>query len=180
MFTHRQWFTRKQLIVCSLIYCSAALADENPGLGEAMDADEIAAVSFTVLPDGTGLPPGSGDASAGEEIYRANCLACHGEGGVDGINDRLVGGRGSISSPKPLKTVGSYWPYATTLFDYIRRAMPFQTPGSLSADEVYSVTAYVLYMNEIVERNQKIDADSLPQVKMPNRDNFRWAVEGGH
>jgi mono/diheme cytochrome c family protein len=158
-----------------LLGSSIALADDVPRLGEELSAEQVAAVNFTILPDGEGLPEGSGNATAGAAIYQANCLACHGEGGENGINDRLVGGRGTINSKTPVKTVGSYWPHATTLFDYIRRAMPFQEPGSLSPDEVYAVTAYILHLNGIVAVNEEIGPDSLPNVKMPNRENFTWA-----
>jgi len=87
----------------------------------------------------------------------------------------LVGGHGSLTTDRPRKTVGSYWPYATTLFDYVHRAMPYQAPGSLSNDDVYAVTAYILYLNDVVDENDQLDADTLPDVRMPNRDNFVWA-----
>ena len=128
-----------------------------------------------VTPDGDGLPPGSGNARLGEALYEQHCIACHGAGGENGINDRLAGGHGSIRSEQPVRTVGSYWPYATTIFDYLRRAMPYQDPGTLDDDEVYSLTAYLLYVNGIVDAETRIDAESLPNVKMPNRDNFVWA-----
>lgn len=150
----------------------AAMADDGPGLGEAPDAAHLAALDFTILPDGTGLPPGSGDAVAGARVYAEHCLACHGERGEGGINDRLAGGLSSLDTARPVKTVGSYWPYATTIFDYVRRAMPYPAPGSLSADDVYAVTAYLLHINGIIAEDMRIDAASLPQVKMPNRDNF--------
>lgn len=169
-------FTLNAALVLSVLCVSVAIAEDAPQLGERLNAAQLAAVDYTILPDGDGLPPGSGDAATGEVIYNVQCIACHGERGSDGINDRLVGGLGSIDSARPVKTVGSYWPYATTLFDYIRRAMPFQTPGSLSPDETYAVTAYVLYLNEIVEKDEALKASSLPDVRMPNRDNFTWAV----
>jgi len=166
--------TPKYLLTAILFVASTIVADEKPGLGESVSAEEIAAVDYSVLPNGEGLPAGSGTAQSGETVYQQNCLACHGEGGTDGLNDRLVGGHGSLTSDRPIKTIGSYWPYATTLFDYVRRAMPFQTPGSLSNDEIYSVTAYLLYLNEIVEQDAEMNARTLPRVKMPNRDNFVW------
>jgi len=166
--------TPKYLLTAILFVASTVVADEKPGLGESVSAEEIAAVDYSVLPNGEGLPAGSGTAQSGETVYQQNCLACHGEGGTDGLNDRLVGGHGSLTSDRPIKTIGSYWPYATTLFDYVRRAMPFQTPGSLSNDEIYSVTAYLLYLNEIVEQDAEMNARTLPRVKMPNRDNFVW------
>lgn len=169
-------FTRRSaLAVAVLAFASLATAAEGPALGESLDSQTVAAADFVVLPDGTGLPDGEGDALRGAGLYAQHCLACHGEGGTDGINDRLVGGHGSIDGDRPQKTVGSYWPYATTLFDYIRRAMPYQAPGSLSADEVYSLSAYILYLNDIVAEDERIDAATLPAIKMPNRENFEWA-----
>lgn len=154
---------------------STAGADEGPGLGEPLVAERIAEIDYVVMPDGSGLPDGAGTAAAGAAIYGRHCVACHGANGSDGINDALVGGHGSIDGESPVKTVGSYWPYATTLFDYIRRAMPYQQPGSLSPDEVYSLTAYILYLNGIVAEAERVDADSLAGIRMPNRDNFVWA-----
>lgn len=169
-------FTSRKLTLgaCGLLAAVAALA-EGPQLGKPVPQEELDAMDYVVLPDGDGLPAGSGDAREGAELYAQHCLACHGAGGQDGINDRLAGGHGSIDSERPLKTVGSYWPYATTVFDYIRRAMPYQSPGSLSEDDIYSLTAYLLYINDIVDEDQRLDAESLPAVKMPNRDNFVWA-----
>jgi len=129
-------------------------------------------MDITVTPDGHGLPPGSGTAAAGKAIYAARCVTCHGATGKEGPQDVLVGGGGTLAAPKPLKTVGSYWPYSTIVFDYVRRAMPFDHPGTLPADEVYAVTAYVLYLNGIVGEHDVIDQATLPKVKMPNRDGF--------
>ena len=159
---------------CGLLVAVAALG-EGPELGKPVSREELDAMDYVVLPDGDGLPAGSGDAREGADLYARHCLACHGAGGQDGINDRLAGGHGTIDGERPLKTVGSYWPYATTVFDYIRRAMPYQSPGSLSEDDVYSLTAYLLYINDIVDEDQRLDAKTLPTVKMPNRDNFVWA-----
>lgn len=167
-------FTHKLLLIAAILLVGTVVADERPELGEAVSAQELAMVDYTVLPNGEGLPEGSGTAATGASVYMQNCLACHGEGGTDGINDRLVGGHGSLTSDRPIKTVGSFWPYATTLFDYVRRAMPFQTPASLSNDEIYAVTAYLLFLNDVVEEDAEMNADSLPMVKMPNRDNFVW------
>lgn len=148
---------------------------ESPNLGRPVTPGELAAVELTVLPDGRGLPPGSGDAVRGATLYQERCLACHGARGEDGLNDRLAGGLGSIGTDAPVITVGSFWPYATTLFDYVRRAMPYTAPGSLSADEVYSLSAYILFLNGVVDERQVIDAESLPRVEMPNADKFIWA-----
>ena len=121
----------------------------------------------------SGLPAGSGTATQGEAIYVAKCQACHGEKGSGKPNDALVGGIGTLAPDKvPMKTVGSFWPYATTLFDYVRRAMPFQESQSLTSDELYAVSAYILHLNGIVAANDVLDAQSLPKVRMPNRDGF--------
>jgi cytochrome c len=150
-------------------------ADESPDLGEPVGSDTLGRIDYTVLPNGDGLPAGSGTAKEGGQVYRAHCIACHGEGGRGGTNDALAGGHGSLADESPTKTVGSYWPYATTVFDYVRRAMPFQAPGTLTDVEVYAVTAYLLHINEIIDEDFRIDAESLPNVKMPNEAGFRWA-----
>lgn len=159
----------------SLLLVPLTAAAESPQLGQPLTAAEVELVSYTVMPDGEGLPVGSGSAVEGADVYRQHCMACHGETGEGGLNDRLAGGRGSIDGPQPVKTVGSYWPEATTLFDYIRRAMPYTAPGSLNDDEIYAVTAYLLYLNDIVDEQATLGADSLPKVRMPNRENFVWA-----
>src|SRR6266446_640457 len=141
-----------------------------PNLGREVKPEEIAAWDMSIPPDGSGLPSGGGTASEGGAVYNAKCVGCHGVNGTGGPADPLVGGIGTLASKKPVKTVGSYWPYATTLFDYVRRAMPFNAPQSLSNDEVYCVCAYLLYLNGIIARDMVLDAKSLPQVKMPNRD----------
>jgi hypothetical protein len=142
------------------------------GLGKPIDAARLSAWNIDVSPDGRGLPPGSGDVAHGRAVFAAKCAMCHGAAGQGGVGDPLVGGTGTLASAKPVKTVGSYWPYATTLFDYIHRAMPYDHPESLSADEVYAVTAFVLNLNGIVPENARLDAHSLPKVRMPNRDGF--------
>jgi len=163
------------MAVACLLIAESSGADDNPQLGEEVSASELMRVDSTILPNGDGLPEGSGTAADGATVYQQNCLACHGAGGKDGLNGGLVGGHGSLTTDRPRKTVGSYWPYATTLFDYVRRAMPFQSPGSLANDDVYAVTAYILYLNEIVGEDERLDAEMLPAVRMPNRDNFVWA-----
>lgn len=164
---------RSVLAVCLLLWWAAA-AGETPELGRDLSAEEVAALDFAIMPDGEGLPPGSGNATTGAALYDTHCASCHGAKGREGIHDPLVGGMGTIAEPVPEKTVGSYWPYATTLFDYIRRAMPYQSPGNLTSDDLYSITAYVLYLNGIVDESDTLDAGSLSKVRMPNRDNFVW------
>jgi S-disulfanyl-L-cysteine oxidoreductase SoxD len=143
-----------------------------PNLGRAASAEEIAAWDISIPPSGAGLPVGSGSVKQGESVYVAKCEACHGAKGIGKPADPLVGGIGSLASGKAVLTVGSYWPYATTLFDYVRRAMPTTNPQSLSNSEVYAVTAYVLHLNGIVGESSVMDAATLPQVTMPNRDGF--------
>jgi mono/diheme cytochrome c family protein len=145
---------------------------ESPNLGRPATPNEIAGWDISIAPDGGGLPPGSGAAAAGAGVYAAKCQSCHGDKGAGRPNDRLVGGQGTLASATPVRTLGSYWPYATTVFDYIRRSMPYQAPLSLTDDEVYAVTAYLLHENGIIGERDVMDARTLPQVRMPNRDNF--------
>jgi hypothetical protein len=147
-------------------------AAERYGLGTPATAADVAGWDIDVQPDGTGLPPGKGSVQDGRKIFAEVCAACHGEKGEGKPMDRLAGGYGTLNTVKPEKTVGSYWPYPTTLFDYVRRAMPFNAPQSLTADQVYAVSAYVLFLNQIVPEDAVLDAESLPQVRMPNRDGF--------
>jgi S-disulfanyl-L-cysteine oxidoreductase SoxD len=142
------------------------------GLGRPPTADEMKGADVDVLPDGRGLPPGSGTAERGRDLYARRCAACHGASGKEGPADILVGGNGSLATARPLKTVGSFWPYATTLWDYINRSMPYDRPGTLTADEVYAVTAFVLNLNGIVGDGEALTQETLPRVRMPNRDGF--------
>ena len=155
---------------------NVAAAQEGPGLGVAVTAEQIEGWALTILPDGTGLPPGSGTARVGAGIYAAKCAACHGADGTGGLNDQLAGGHGTLASAAPVRTVGSYWPYATTVFDYVRRAMPLTQPQSLSDDETYALTAYLLHLNGIIPEDAVMDARTLPRVEMPNRANFESAL----
>jgi cytochrome c len=152
----------------------AAGADtgQTQGIGRPPRPEEIRAIDIEVMPDGRGLPPGGSTASAGKAVYASRCETCHGPTGTEGPQEVLAGGRGSLATPKPLKTVGSYWPYATTLWDYIRRAMPFDHPGTITDEQVYGATAYLLFLNGIVGEQDVIDQKTLPLVKMPNRDGF--------
>lgn len=163
--------------------CTPAWADkhdttQSPSFGENATQEELA--QFTSpLPDGRGLPEGSGTVMQGEKIYNQQCLACHGVNLEGGIGDRLIGGRGTLvnNNPEkaPVKTVESYWPYATTLFDYIKRAMPFEQPGSMTNDEVYAVSAYILAKSNIIDDNATLNQNNLANVEMPNRDGFKPA-----
>jgi cytochrome c len=153
---------------------AASAAGQLPtyGVGRAPTAEEVTAWDLTIPPDGQGLPSGRGTAALGQPIYAERCASCHGEKGEDPKYSRLVGGHGSLVTAEPIRTIGSFWQYATTLWSYIRRAQPFDEPGSLTSGQVYAVTAYLLYLNGIVGENDILDARSLPQVKMPNRDGF--------
>ena len=156
-----------------LLVCAAMPAQSQKyGVGRAADENEIRRLGASVGPDGDGLPEGSSTAAAGKNVYISKCAGCHGVKGEGGSAAPLAGGQGTLNSAKPLKTVGSYWPYATTLWDYTNRAMPFNRPGQLTSQEVYSTVAYVLYLNAIVTENQVVDAKSLPLIKMPNREGF--------
>ncbi|CAG9225178.1 c-type cytochrome [Paraburkholderia caribensis] len=178
---------RASLLCASLAACSTSLTASHDAQRPALNADlrksadaigtpvsdaDIAAWNIDVAPDGQGLPPGSGDVAMGGKVFAAKCAACHGAKGEGLIGDQLIGGQGTLTSANPKRTVGSYWPYATTLFDYIRRAMPYNAPQSLSADEVYAVSAWILNQNGIVSDDARLDAHSLASVRMPNRDGF--------
>ena len=150
----------------------AAVAD-GPNLGQWTTPAQIAAWDTAIAPDGAGLPAGRGTAAEGEVIYNNFCAACHGEKGEGKPNDRLVGGQGTLAADQAaIKTVGSYWPHATSLLDYTRRAMPWNAPKSLTDDQVYAVTAYILRLNGIVGASEEMNAETLPRVRMPNRDGF--------
>jgi len=161
--------------VVFLAIAMSAFAQNQPlGIGKPATPEEIARWNITVYPDGKGLPVGSGNAQLGAKIYANKCAECHNDKGEgrQAQYPALVGGRGTLATNSPVKTVGSYWPYATTLFDYIRRAMPYTHPRSLKVDEVYSVTAFVLFLNGIVDEKQDLNQNNLPSVQMPNRNGF--------
>lgn len=141
-------------------------------LGSIPTDRQIAGWNIDVRADGQGLPPGSGTVSQGKALYAQKCASCHGAQGQGKPMDQLVGGRGTLATAKPVKTLGSYWPYATSVYDYIHRAMPFNAPGTLTPNEVYAVTAYLLNLNGIVPANADMNAHTLPQVRMPNRNGF--------
>lgn len=152
---------------------AAALTAPIPGIGRAATNAEIAGWDIAVRGDGHNLAPGSGTAKEGEELYVTHCAACHGDFG-EGLErwPALMGGRGSLRSDQPKRTIGSFWQHAPGVFDYIRRAMPYAAPQSLSNDEYYAITAYVLFLNELIGEDDRMDATSLPKIAMPNRDGF--------
>ena len=163
-------------LTCAVVLAYAvgpgsAIAAEGQRFGQPIMPEDAAAWDISIAPDGVGLPPGSGTPAQGAVVYAEKCAACHGQKGEGQPNDRLVGGQLTGDQPA-VKTVGSYWPYATTLFDYTRRAMPWQQPKSLTNDEVYAVSAYILRLNGIIGENEVMDASTLPKVTMPNREGF--------
>jgi mono/diheme cytochrome c family protein len=160
------------LAVVALAWVTSAQAQSPYGIGRPATPAEIAGWNIDIDREGHNLPPGSGSVSHGHEVFDQQCAACHGAKGEGGVGDRLVGGQGTLASPKPVRTVGSYWPYAPTLFDYIRRAMPQNAPQSLSNDDVYAVSAYILNLNGLLAADATIDAKTLSAIKMPNRSMF--------
>jgi S-disulfanyl-L-cysteine oxidoreductase SoxD len=174
----RRALARGLVLLATALACSSGARGVDPVGGEPLpgrrpDANEVAAADITVFPDGTGLPAGRATAREGRGVYQQRCAACHGATG-QGSDDypALAGGVGSLNGRRPVLTVGSYWPHATTLWDYTRRAMPYPQPGSLTPTEVYAVTAYVLHLNGIVAEDTVLDRTSLPRIRMPNRDGF--------
>jgi hypothetical protein len=167
-------FTRKvtgAAAVALLLTTGAALA-EGPNLGKRLSAEEIAAWDISVMPDGGNLPPGSGTSAQGALVFAQKCVACHGENGKGGISAALVGGEPLTTISAAQKRVANYFPYSTTVFDIIRRAMPWQQPRSLTNDEVYALTAYIFALNKLIGENETMNAATLPKVRMPNRDGF--------
>jgi cytochrome c len=169
-------------IVCALTALgAAATAAQAPapllGIGRPATSDDIRALDIDVMPDGRGLPPGRGTAVEGAKVYAAKCGSCHGEKGAGGSAERLAGRTPGDSfafstDANLVRTIGSYWPYATTLYDYTARAMPFQQPGTLTPDETYGLVAYLLFLNGVIPEDAVIDRSSLPAVRMPARERF--------
>jgi cytochrome c len=159
--------------VAALFLLAVPAGADGPNLGQPISQADLAPWDLTIMPDGAGLPPGSGTPSQGKPLFADNCTLCHGDEGKGGIAEAVV-----VSNPPPLsgpgsvKSIVNFWPAATTIFDFVRRAMPFTQPRSLTDDQVYALTAYLLYMNKVIGEAETIDAKSLPRVKMPNRDNF--------
>lgn len=174
-------FTLRTAFACTIVLCVLSSANaqsivDHYGFGKAPAPQDVGKY-FSIPPSGAGLPPGSGTGKAGADVFAQTCAVCHGDklqgnpaAGIGG--DRLIGGRGTLASKTPIKTVESYWPYSTTLFDYVKRAMPFSAPGSLTDDQVYSVVAYILSEAKIIQPTDVMNKDTLPKVVMPNRDGF--------
>ena len=155
-----------------IVLMTSAEGAETLALGQPASEADIEQVYWSVFPDGENLPEGSGSADDGQVLYETHCLTCHGIEGAGTTAAVLAGGQGSLASGKPLKTIGSYWPYAPTVFNYIRRSMPFTAPMSLSNDDYYAITAYLLEINGVLEPGRIVNAETLPKVRMPNRDGF--------
>lgn len=160
------------LAVLALVSVTRAQTQSPYGIGRLATPAEIAGWNIDIDRDGNNLPPGSGSVSYGRKVFDQQCAACHGARGEGGVGDKLVGGQGTLATPKPVRTVGSYWPYAPTLFDYIRRAMPQNAPQSLSNEDVYAVSAYILSLNDLLPADATLDAKTLSAIKMPNRGMF--------
>lgn len=164
-------------ILVSLVCLSPSQAFDKgtpPRLGEAVSDDVAARRDSLVFPDGSGLPAGAGSVQDGAKLYVQQCLLCHGQNGRGGSGEELTGGINDLTRDPPDQTIGTYWPHATTLFDFIRRAMPMHIPGSLSDNDSYALTAYLLYENGIIEEDAILDAATLKAIKMPNADGFNW------
>ena len=168
-------FTPDALRIASvlLLACAAVPAGaEGPNLGQPISSSELSAWDTSIMPDGAGLPTGSGTAAQGAQIYAQKCVACHGANGAGGTASALIP-KGPITTINAAeKTIANFWPYASTLFDYIRRAMPWQQPKTLTNDEVYALTAYLLALNKVIDESAILDAATLAKVRMPNRDGF--------
>jgi len=158
--------------VAFAVIMPASAEDPGPSFSQPATADDIARNYLSIQPDGTNLPEGSGTAEQGEPLYQLHCSSCHGADGEGGLANKLVGGHGTLASDEPVRTLGSYWPYATTVFNYTRRAMPYLQPMSLSNDDYYAITAFMLNKNDIIAADAVMNKDTLPSVVMPNRDGF--------
>ncbi len=173
----RSWANASSIAIAAAF----AIASLRPGaqeparfdVGRVATQSELSSWDIDIGIDGAGLPAGRGSVQEGKAIYEQKCSACHGRDGQGKPMDRLAGGQGTLKSDAPVKTIGSYWPHATTVFDYIRRAMPLDKPQSLSADEVYALTAYLLHLNGVVKANAVMNAQTLPKVRMPNAGAFQ-------
>jgi cytochrome c len=162
------------MAVAAIVVAGTIVAGQSPRyhVGRPPTADEIKNWDIAVGPSGRELPPGRGTVEQGKVVYTNQCARCHGATAREGPEMPLVGGDGSLNTAKPLKTIGSYWPYATTLWDYVNRSMPFDRPSVMSHDDVYAVVAYLLNLNGIIREQDVMDAKSIAAVRMPNRDGF--------
>jgi mono/diheme cytochrome c family protein len=168
------WRCKAISAILTLLATGLPLAAQSPtfGVGRPPTPEEMRDLATAIAPDGTGLPEGSGTVAEGKDVFAMHCARCHAPNAQGDVGPALVGGQGTLATARPLKTVGSFWPYATTLWDYINRAMPFDKPGLLKPSEVYALAAYILNINGIIRDGDVMDAKTLPKVKMPNRDGF--------
>ncbi len=162
----------KLVIAGLLLFTTPLFADSGPNLGKPVSAAVVRNWNQDVFPNGKGLPKGQGNAKQGERVYEKYCVSCHGVEGSGGYAEELAGAQHGLTDNPPDKVIGTYWPYATTLFDFTRRSMPLDAPGSLSNDQIYAVTAYLLFLNEIIDIDKMVNANSLAKIKMPNREGF--------
>ena len=174
MCTRKQaaMWLRNAGVAAALALSSSVASAQAPNFGTPITEADVRAWDISIMPDGSNLPPGSGTPEQGARIFAAKCAVCHGENGKGGTNAALVGGMPLTNGIDTPKTIANFWPYATTLFDFTRRAMPWQQPRTLTDDEVYALTAYILSLNKIVGPNDVMNAQTLPKVRMPNRDGF--------
>lgn len=163
---------RRGVVLFALLLGPSTTLAQGPGLGQPISPADIAPWNITIMPDGSGLPPGDGTAAQGAVIFAEQCATCHGPNGEGGSNAALVGGEPLTNGIDTVKTIANFWPYATTLFDFTRRSMPWQQPRTLTDDEVYALTAYLLARNKIIGDDEVMNAETLPDVQMPNRDGF--------
>ena len=163
---------RESALILVVMFATAAVQAAGLGLGHAPDTATLRAADSAIGPRGAELPAGQGSVAEGKQHYAQQCAACHGASGREGPDPVLVGGQGTLATQQPVLTIGSFWPYATTIYDYVYRAMPYNAPQSLSANETYALTAYLLHMNGILGADVTLDAASLPKIRMPNRDGF--------
>ncbi len=171
MFTHDAGFGIATLV--ALLLLAPPGRAEGPNLGQPISQADLAPWDLTIMPDGAGLPPGSGTPAQGKQLFAENCALCHGDNGRGGIVEAVVADNPQpLSGPGSVKSIGNFWPAPTTVFDFIRRAMPYTQPLSMTNDQVYALTAYLLSINKVIGDTEVMDATSLPKVKMPNRDNF--------
>ena len=160
------------LILLTFISFNCFAVEKGPNLGKPASSKLIKLWNMDIFPDGSGLPIGQGTAISGKKVYQKHCLSCHGVDGTGDSADELAGASHSLTDTPPDKTIGTYWPYATTLFDFTRRSMPLNAPGVLNNNELYSVTAYLLHLNGIIDKDEIINANTLPKIKMPNHNGF--------
>lgn len=162
----------KELLIVYFICFNVFATERGPNIGKSASSEMVKKWNIDIFPDGRGLPKGQGTANAGKKVYEQYCLSCHGTDGTGDSADELAGAAHSLTDIPPDKTIGTYWPYATTIFDFTRRSMPLNAPGTLNNNQLYAVTAYLLHLNDIIDLDKVINANTLPKVQMPNKNGF--------